>query len=94
MFKYFHKFFTNRCRKCCDPFEVHAKHKIKKSRKKSSANAKALIVISSEFAKSHGLIPGKKICKRSYRRCFNESKNTLLVKDISFESDHLESIEA
>ena len=44
-------FFTN----SCDPFEVHAKHKIKKSRKKSSA-------ISSEFAKGHGLIPGKKIC--------------------------------
>ena len=29
-----------------------------------------------------------------YRRCFNESKNTLQVKDISFESDHLESIES
>ena len=49
----FINFFTNSCRKCCDPFEIHAKHKIKKSRKESSANAKALIVISSEFAKSH-----------------------------------------
>ena len=35
----FIKFFTYRCKKCCDPFEVDAKFKIKKNRKKSSANA-------------------------------------------------------
>ena len=82
----FIKFFTKRCRKCCDPFEVHAKTKIKK-RKKSSATEKALVVISLKFAKRHGLIPGKKICKRCYQRCFKESKNT-------FESDLLESNES
>ena len=32
-------------------------------------------------------------CRFCYRRFFNESKNTLQVKDVSFESDHLESIE-
>ena len=87
----FIKFFTFRCKKCCDPFEVHAKSKIKNSRKKSSANA--LIVISSKFAISHGLITGKKICKNCYQRA-NESKNTLQDRDVSFESDHLESIES
>ena len=63
-----------------------------RGRKKSSANK--LVVITSQIAKSHGLIPGKKICKSCYRRCFNESKNTLQVRDVSFESDHLESIES
>ena len=88
----FIKFFTYRSKKCCDPFEVHSKSKIKKRRKKSSANA--LILISSDFAISHGLIPGKKICKNCYRRCFNEAKNTLQVRDLSFESDNLEAIES
>ena len=48
------KFFTKRCRKCCDPFQSHANSQRKKGRKKLSV-AK-LIVITPEFAKKHEYI--------------------------------------